>query len=103
MTIYNVQRFKYNFKGCGQHNVIPRNRKGMRMLFCYFFLTRHLYSIGVRFRDDQRIKDHKDTCLHEIGIRLQVLLTTSTSIMNTIARTHVFNQGIDKHAFFREP
>ena len=43
-------------------------------------------------------KHHKDTCLNEIGQCLQILITTLHSIMNTIGRTYLSNQGIHTHA-----
>ena len=48
-----------------------------------------------------RIKEKtlkKDTCLKEIGLHLQISITTLHSIVNTIGRTDVFSEEINKHA-----
>ena len=39
---------------------------------------------------------HKDTCSTEIGLCLQLLITTLRSIANTIGRTYVSSQEINK-------
>ena len=44
-------------------------------------------------------RHHKDACLKEIGIHFQISLTTPHAVVNMIGRTHVFNQGINNHAF----
>ena len=44
-------------------------------------------------------KHHEDTCLKEIRLCLQILITTLHSTMNTIKRTHVSGSEINKHAF----
>ena len=44
-----------------------------------------------------KYKRHKDTCLKEIGLHLQISSTTSHSMMITIERTCVYNEGINKH------
>ena len=70
------------------------------MLFRLIFLIGHIKLIGVWFGEDQRtntIKPH--VCLQEIGLCLGILLTNLHSIMNTIGRTYVFSEEIDKHAF----
>ena len=41
-------------------------------------------------------KHRKDTCLKEIELHLQLLVTITHSIMNTIGRTYVFSWGVDK-------
>ena len=43
-------------------------------------------------------KHHKNICWKEIELHLRICLTTLHSIMNTIERTCVFNQGINKCA-----
>ena len=54
------------------------------------------------FKWGSKSKHHKDTCLKEIGLHLQILVTTPHSIVNTIGsslgRTHVSSEGINKHA-----
>ena len=41
--------------------------------------------------EDQRATIIKDMCLKEIGLRLQILITTLHSIVNTIGRTYISN------------
>ena len=43
-------------------------------------------------------KQHRDTCLKGIGLRLQISITTLHSIVNTIARTYVSTSAINKDA-----
>ena len=43
-------------------------------------------------------KQHKDTCLEASGLCLHILLTTPHSTVNTIERTYVFYEEINKHA-----
>ena len=43
-------------------------------------------------------KHHKDACSKEIGLRLQILITTLHSIVNIIERTYLSNLDINKHA-----
>ena len=50
----------------------------MQVLFGYFSIIGHPSLIGLWFNEDQKIKHLKDTCLKEIGQRLQNALTTST-------------------------
>ena len=45
-----------------------------------------------------RNKHHKSTCSKEIGRCLLILITTLHSIVNTIGRTYVFSEGINKCA-----
>ena len=45
-------------------------------------------------------KHHEDTHLNEIGLCLQILLTTLHSIVNTIGRTYVVNEEINKYVFW---
>ena len=54
------------------------------------FLIGPLYLIGVWFGEDQKTKHHINTCLKEIGLHLQSLLTTPNLVLNTIGRTYVF-------------
>ena len=66
------------------------------------FLIVHLHLIGVWLGVDT-IKIHKDTCFKEIGLRLQLLLTTSHSMMDITIEfmTCVFNQEVNKHALLK--
>ena len=50
--------------------------------------------------EDQRTNATKHTCLKEIGLHLQGYINYSMFKLNTIARTYVFSQGINKHTFF---
>ena len=62
------------------------------------FLIGHLYEIDVWLGEDQKSNTHKDTCLKEIPLHLQITLTTTHSIINTIEETCVSSQVINKHA-----
>lgn len=50
------------------------------------------------FGEDQRAKHHKNTYLKEIGLHFSNSNTYSTLKMNTIDKTYVPNQEINKHA-----
>ena len=66
------------FEVCGCHSVT--------------FLIGHLYLIGVRLGETKKNINHKDTCLKEIGICLQISLTTPHSTMITIGKICAFGQ-----------
>jgi hypothetical protein len=44
--------------------------------------------IGMWFMEDQRAQHHKDTCVEEIKLRLQILINNFTLRVNTIGRTY---------------
>ena len=46
---------------------------------------------------DQINKQHIDTCSKEIGLCLQIMLSTPHSTVSTMERTSLFNQEINKH------
>ena len=53
-----------------------------------------------------RIKEQaplKNTCLNHIALRVQNLLTTPHSRVNTIVRTYIFGQGINKKINYYKP
>ena len=47
---------------------------------------------------ESKDKHHKNTCLIEIKLCLQIQLTSSHSTMNKLGRTYVTNKRINKHA-----
>ena len=47
---------------------------------------------------ESKSKHHKDTCSKEIGLRLQISITTLHSIVNKIGRTYVSDYQVNKHA-----
>ena len=51
------------------------------------FLAGSLHLIGLWFDDN---KHHKDTSVRAIGSRIQIILSTPHSIVNTIGETYVF-------------
>lgn len=64
---------------CGVYAIVMSHVGVIRLLF----LIKHVYSIGVRFREDQRTKQRKHiTCSEEIRLFLQILLTTSHSLVS---------------------
>jgi hypothetical protein len=54
-----------------------------------FFLSGHLYLIGVWLGEDQITNTLKTHVLKKIGLRLQILSSTPYSLVNTIGRTYI--------------
>jgi hypothetical protein len=76
-------------------------------VFCPNIMGQRNYGIGQSFWDrgsvwfdkDHKSKHHDGTCLIEIELHLQILITTLLSIVNKSGRTHVSTSKINKHAF----
>ena len=64
----------------------------------YWILIGSLDLIGAWCGEDEIANIIKDTCLKEIGLHLQILITTLHSTMRTIGRTYSSSQEINKHA-----
>jgi hypothetical protein len=75
-------------------------------VFCPNIMGQRIQGVGQSFWDRGSVwfdKDHKSnhhdgTCLIEIELHLQILITTLLSIVNTSGRTHVSTSKINKHA-----
>ena len=79
----------------------------MGLKWFIFLSNQILYLIGIWFGEIQRANIIKTPCLKEIGLRLQILITTLHLTMNTIGRTYVSSQEInnmhlDNHNNIRE-
>ena len=62
------------------------------------FLIGALDLVGMWFGEDHKSNHHNDICMNEIGLRLQISITTLQSIVNTNGRISVSSKEINKHA-----
>lgn len=68
----------------------------------FFFLIGDLYLIDVCLGESQRTNTIKPTCLKEIELLLQIIITVTHPTTSTNRKTYIFNEGIKKNMRFRK-
>ena len=75
-----------------QNIIMDLNDAMYASIIWLLFFIKDFYSIGVWLGEKTtKTKYHKDTCLKEIGLHMQILLRTSNSMVNKMGSMYIFH------------